>query len=167
MTGTILKAEVERKLIDLSSSQLAMLGFRVVDVDVRQAARSLVRFFIERMANDAAPVSLEDCAGVSRTIGSWLEREDWFNGSYDLEVSSPGLDRRLRTQSDFESVVGEELRIKLNETIPGLGANARGYLIACEGSAIHLRVSGKDFTVPLQKIVKAQTVWNFRQNPHR
>lgn len=157
--SSIWKADLEQKLLGLVSPALATLGYRIVDLDVRESSRSLVRLFIERCSREGN-VSIEDCAAASRKVGELLEAEEWFSGPFDLEVSSPGLDRRLRTQADFESSIGGEVKLKLLESIQGLGANARGVLLFSDPQGIRLRVSGNEFFVPYEKIVKAHRVWS-------
>jgi len=66
-------------------------------------------------------VSIEDCVRISRMVEDRLDMEDPIPGSYTLEVSSPGLDRPLRTPSDFARVVGERIRLTMKGGIrPGV-----------------------------------------------
>jgi len=158
---SIYKSEVESKLLDLCDSELHSLGFRVVDLDCKIAGKTLLRLFIERVS-EGAQVSIDDCVTVSRHLDPIIEARADFPGAYELEVSSPGLDRRLRLVSDFEKVIGKELKLGLLESIPGVGAQVRGHLLKVHPDQVEINVSGKEVCVPLRQIKKAQTVWEFR-----
>src|SRR5687767_6805867 len=125
---SIAKSESEKRILELCEKHLEPEGFRAVDVDCHLAGRSIVRIFIERIVpsgGDSTP-SLENCASASRLLGPVLEADPMIPGAFDLEVSSPGLDRRLRLDKDFEQVVGEEVKLKLIERIESIGANLTG-----------------------------------------
>lgn len=62
-------------------------------------------------------ISLEDCARVSKAISDLSDREDWFTTSYFIEVSSPGVERELRTQEEFVRFTGETVKIILREAL--------------------------------------------------
>ena len=149
---SISKTQVETQVLGLCEELLEPQGFRVVDLDCRIASRSLVRLFIERVAGATAAsdkpgstgATLDDCAEASRLIGGVLEtKEELIPGGFDLEVSSAGLDRRLRTEADFRAVVGETVKLKLTAAIQGLGANVTGELVRVESAGIVVSVSKK------------------------
>lgn len=158
---SIVKSEAEVKLLDLCAQHLEPQGFRVVDADCHIASRSLVRVFIERLSSDTA--TIEDCSAVSRVLGPLLEANNLVPGAFDLEVSSPGLDRRLRLDGDFARMVGEEVKLKLVEKLEDLGANMTGQLVRAEGDTITLLTQGKEVPVPLNKIRRAHRVWRFEK----
>ena len=95
----------KERLIALLEAPLAALGFELADLDVHLGRRGLLRLFIDREAG----VKLEDCERVSEQLGAWLDVEDPLPGSYVLEVSSPGFDRRLRTLAHFARFAGERV----------------------------------------------------------
>lgn len=154
-------------MLTLCEAHLGPRGFRAIDVDCHVGPRSIVRIFIERMAQEAeasALPTLDDCAEASRTIGTVLDgAEDLIPGGYDLEVSSPGLDRRLRLRSDFQSVVGEQVKLKLTESLEGKGANVTGRLLKVSDDNVTVEVSGEERTVPFDKIKRANRVWVFNK----
>lgn len=159
--GSIFKTDLEHKLLELCDKELGPLGYRVVDLDCRSGGTTLLRVFIETL-KEGTQVSIEDCVSVSRHLDPILETGEWIGGSYELEVSSPGLDRRLRVGSDFEKVTGQEIKIMLTESIPGLGAQVRGHLLRVLPEQLEIKVSGKEVLVDLSKIKKAHTIWEFR-----
>jgi len=158
---SIAKTDLEHKLLDLCEKELMPLGYRVVDLDCRVSGKTLLRVFIESL-KEGAQVSIDDCVTVSRHLDPLLEAGDYIGGSYELEVSSPGLDRRLRLSTDFEKVTGKELKVVLTESIPGVGGQFRGHLLRVLPGRVEMKVSGKEVLVELNKIKKAQTVWEFR-----
>lgn len=157
---SIYKTDLERKLLELCEKALLALGYRVVDLDCKGSGKVLLRIFVEK--TDKVQVSIDDCVTVSRHLDPLIEAEGLFEGSYELEVSSPGLDRRLRLMSDFQNVVGKELKLGLLESIPGFGSTLRGELVGVSPGKLEMKVSGKEVSVPVGQIKKAQTVWEFR-----
>jgi len=158
---SISKTDLEHKLLDLCEKELLPLGYRVVDLDCHVSGKTLLRIFIESV-NEGPQVSIDDCVTVSRHLDPLLEAGQYINASYELEVSSPGLDRRLRLSTDFEKVAGKELKMVLTESIPGIGGQLRGHLLRVLPGQLEMKVSGKEVLVELNKIKKAQTVWEFR-----
>ena len=166
---SIAKSALETKILDLCETHLAPQGFHAVDVDANVGPTSIVRIFVERVVQNTpdlgTPISpgtsLEHCAQASRLIGDVLDAQEVMPAGYSLEVSSPGLDRRLRVLGDFEGVVGKEVKMKLTESIEGKGANLTGTLQSVDGNVVVLKVSGQERRVPLEKIKRANVVWHF------
>jgi ribosome maturation factor RimP len=98
---------------------------------------------------------LDDCQKVSEQIGAFLDVEDPLPGSYSLEVSSPGFDRRLRTLAHFERFKGEQSRIELKDPRDGR-RNLLGQLAGVEGSVVLLEVDGEVWRLPLNDIAVAR-----------
>ena len=91
-------------------------GLTVVDVDVRGGGRrQIVRVAVDRPGG----VGVEDCQRLSREIGDLLDVEDLVRGSYDLEVSSPGLDRELRKEREWRWAIGRRVRMWTREPVEG------------------------------------------------
>ncbi|MBS0389356.1 MAG: ribosome maturation factor RimP, partial [Proteobacteria bacterium] len=92
-------AGLREKLIGLVEPLLANLGYELVDLEMSVGhGAGLLRVYIDR----AAGVGIEDCEKVSREISALLDVHDPIPGAYRLEVSTPGLDRVLRTPAHFE-----------------------------------------------------------------
>jgi ribosome maturation factor RimP len=91
-------------------------GLTLVDVDVRGSGRRLtVRFFIDKPGG----VSIGDCQRVSEEVGDLLDVANLVPGSYDLEVSSPGLDRELKKDRELRWAVGRSVRVWTREPLEG------------------------------------------------
>ncbi len=129
------------------------LGYELVDLDVRIGGRGLLRIYIDSVSG----VTLDDCEMVSKQVGALLDVEDPLPGSYVLEVSSPGLDRRLRTAAHFERFIGEEIKIQLSRAQEGR-RRFRGRLLGLEAGVVALEVDGKTWNLSLDDIDVATLV---------
>jgi ribosome maturation factor RimP len=140
-------------LIGLLEPTVNALGYDLIDLDFQQGGSGLVRLFIDK---DPA-VTLDDCEHVSRQVGDLLDVEDPLPGGYVLEVSSPGLDRRLRTSEHFAAVIGAEIRVELKRAIEGR-RRFRGALIKADANAIEMNVDGTKWQLPLAEVSVARLV---------
>ena len=138
-------------LIALLEPTIAAMGFELADIDAHLGRRGLLRLFIDRQGG----VTLDDCQRVSEQVGAFLDVEDPLPGSYVLEVSSPGFDRRLRTLAHFERFNGEPARIELKDARDGR-RNLTGRLAGVEGGAVLLEVEGEVWRLPLNDIAVAR-----------
>lgn len=163
----VLKTEREQQLLALTETLIAPEGFRVVDLDCRIGGRGLVRIYLERSHQSdgvspsapASPATIEDCAKLSPILGEALDQSGLFEGPYDLEVSSAGLERRLRCRSDFERYIGTEVKLKLWERLENRGANFTGILERTQPGLIVLKVGKESIEIPLSKMKQANVVW--------
>jgi ribosome maturation factor RimP len=92
-------------------------GYGVVQVKMIGSSRPTLQIMAER--HDDLPMTVEDCATISRAVSALLDVEDPVSGTYTLEVSSPGLDRPLVYQRDFEKYSGLEAKIELRTAQDG------------------------------------------------
>ena len=145
------KEEILEKVRNLASPLAAQEGLELVDVEFAGAGgRQVLRLYIDK----AGGVSLDDCTAVSRAVSAALDVEDLLQGSYDLEVSSPGLDRPLRTPEHFEKFKGSKVRVK---TYAPLGDRKTfvGTLKDFTGGEVVVEVDGREFRIPHAQIAKA------------
>ncbi len=97
----------------LVTPEVEALGYRVVVVELAGGHRSpVLRVTIEH-DDHTVPISLDDCVRVSRRLGALEALDGMFPGSYNLEVSSPGVERRLVSEGDFLRFLGKRARIGL------------------------------------------------------
>lgn len=115
---------------------LTQQGFELVEVQVRQQkGRSLIRLY----ADSAVGISLEDCQRLSFEIGQVLDAEDVMPGTYVLEVSSPGLDRPLRTLRDFQRQCNRLVTVFLRAPLMGtLQYTGRVVTVGPDDLVLHL-----------------------------
>lgn len=91
-------------------------GLEVVEVEWRGSGRGLLRIFVDKPGG----VLLDDCAEVSRQVSTILDAEDVVpGGAYQLEVSSPGLDRKLLKLADYQRFAGCRIKVKLKAPLDG------------------------------------------------
>ena len=84
--------------------------FELVDVEyVKEAGSWYLRAYIDKEGG----ITVDDCETISRILGDWLDKEDFIEDSYILEVSSPGLGRPLKKDKDFERSLGAEVELRL------------------------------------------------------
>ena len=143
----------KEELIGLLEPTVNALGYDLIDLDLNSGGGGLVRLFIDKEPG----ITLTDCERVSRQIGDLLDVEDPLPSRYVLEVSSPGLDRRLRTPEHFASAIGAEIRVELKRAIDGR-RKYRGHLIAADATQIEVEVDGTKWQLPLAEVSLARLV---------
>jgi len=129
------------KIREIADRVAATHGVEVVEVDLRGGGKArMLRITIDKPEG----VTHEDCANVSREVGTILDVEDAVSGSsYTLEVSSPGLDRPLVREQDFARVVGGLVKLMTREPVNG-NRHFEGRLQGMESGRLQLEVmSGK------------------------
>src|SRR5262245_61291018 len=141
----------KERLIELLEPALAALGFELADLDAHGGRRGLLRIFIDRESG----VTLADCERVTEQLGAFLDVEDPLPGSYVLEVSSPGFDRRLRTLAHFERFNGERVKVELKDPREGR-RNLTGRLGGVEGGEVLVDVDGATWRLALRDIAVAR-----------
>lgn len=149
---------------NLAEDLLLNLGFELVDLEFGQGDdNTLLRLYIDR-EGDAAGITLDDCTHVSRMLGALLDVEDPIPGRYNLEVSSPGLNRRLVRPKDFQTRIGETIKITLLKPLDGR-RRFKGILLECqeEPLAVKVEVEGETFFVPLDESSKCNLVYDFNK----
>ena len=141
------------RMIGLLEPPLRAMGYELVDLDVRAGRNGMLRLFIDAVGG----ITVDDCEDVSRQIGALLDVEDPLPDSYVLEVSSPGLDRRLRTVEHFERFMNEEVRIQLNAPQEGR-RRFRGRLCGVDRDTVSIVVDGSTWRLRLEDIATANLI---------
>jgi ribosome maturation factor RimP len=160
-------AEQARRLLE---PVLARDGFELVEVEwLRLSGRWTLRVFIDKEGG----VHVDDCQIVSRTIEPILDVEDFIEPTYDLEVSSPGLDRPLRKPTDFDRYAGQRAHVKaygpFAGTAPGSPGRKHwtGVLKGFKDGAVELDVDGVLHRVPHEQIAKAHLEYDVEADLRR
>jgi ribosome maturation factor RimP len=134
---------------------VAGLGFELADLEFKIGGQDgVLRLFIDKP--DGA-IGLQDCEAVSRQVSAFLDVENPIPGQYRLEVSSPGLDRKLTKIEHFQRVTGDDVRIKLRFPISGR-RHFRGVLISANDELIEVEVDGESHSLSLATIESARLV---------
>jgi ribosome maturation factor RimP len=147
-------------LIEVVEPAVNAAGYDLVDLEFRREPHAFVlRIFVDLLEAEAevavaGGVTVADCERASRTVSAALDVADPIPVKYALEVSSPGLDRPLRRQSDYKKFAGRRARIKLHDPIEGR-RNFTGVLREAADGIVHIEADGREFALPLALIVKA------------
>jgi ribosome maturation factor RimP len=107
---------VAARVVQVIEGAVEGLGFRLVRVKVTSGGNATVQIMVERPDGTCA---IEDCEAVSRTISPLLDLDDPVGGAYNLEISSPGIDRPLVRVSDFARWAGYEAKVELARPLDG------------------------------------------------
>ncbi|MCD6571228.1 MAG: ribosome maturation factor RimP [Deltaproteobacteria bacterium] len=135
--------EITKKVRDLITKEVSIMGLELIDVTF---GSGLLRLIIDRPAG----VTLDDCVAVSKRVSILLDAEDPIPMHYRLEVSSPGLNRRLTKPQDFEHFAGKPIKVNTTDT------TYRGKLKGLLGEDILLDVNDTQVLVKMQDVIKAK-----------
>ena len=145
-------------------------GFELVEVEWAREGRAWVlRVYVDRPGG----VTIEHCQELSRTIEPVLDVEDFIEPAYQLEVSSPGLDRPLRKPEHFDRYAGQRAHVKayapVEGSAPGQAArrNWTGILRGFRDGAVEIEVDGALHRIPHAKIAKANLEYDFEADLKR
>jgi ribosome maturation factor RimP len=144
-------AAVER----LIAPSLAATGYEIVRVLLIGHHRPVLQIMIER--TDRAPLSVEECAHVSRAVSALLDVEDLIAGSYTLEVSSPGIDRPLTRPEHFARFAGFDAKLETRTAIDGR-RRFQGRLMGVDGDRVRLATPEGELALPLADLQRAKLV---------
>ncbi|MDD5044274.1 MAG: ribosome maturation factor RimP [Candidatus Omnitrophica bacterium] len=130
-------------------------GLELVDINYYYMANRLVlRVFLDRPEGG---INIDECALMNEELGQILDASAVLEQSYTLEVSSPGLDRPLKTRDDFKRKINRELAVFLSEAIKGK-IEIHGVLKRLDEGFIYIDSKGEEFQVPYNKIAKARQI---------
>jgi len=131
---------------------LEELGLELVEVQYRREQNGwILRLIIDKQEG----ITLDDCASVSREISQLLDIEDFIDQAYNLEVTSPGLDRPLKSLAEFERFVGRKVKVKTTEAIGGHQVFI-GTIKKIAGEAIVLQLDDDEVPVLFSQVAKAR-----------
>ena len=142
------------ELQSLLEPTIENMGYELVDLELRLGGKDgVVRVFIDHPDG----IGLDDCEKVSRVISALLDIEDPLPGHYNLEVSSPGLDRKLTKIEHFQRFAGETVKVQMRFPIAGR-RRFRGTLVTSDDENIVVEVDGEPHTLPMATIDTARLV---------
>lgn len=149
-------SNLEQQLTSIIQEPVQALGFELVGIEFIRSRFPVLRIYIDGENG----ITVDDCADVSRQVSAVLDVEEPITTAYNLEVSSPGLDRPLFTMEHYQRFMGEEVTIALRIAM----FNRRkwqGIIKAVDGEMITLSVDGKDEVFAFSNIQKANIVPKF------
>lgn len=145
---------VPEKLQGLIEPTVESLGYQLVGIEyLNQGKHSLLRVYIDSEAG----ITADDCSRVSHQISGLLDVEDVVKGHYNLEISSPGLDRPIFTIDQFKRFIGHIVKIQLVMPLDGR-RKLCGQLQAVKNNMVVIDVDGTEFVLPVNDITKANIV---------
>lgn len=132
------------------------LGYELLGAQLGQAENGhTLRVYIETDRADG--IQIDDCAKVSRQLSAVLDVEDVIDAAYQLEVSSPGLDRPLFDEQHFIEQKGETIKVKMSMGVDGR-RNFTGEVIAVDNNVVTVEVDGLDYDLPVADVEWAHLV---------
>jgi ribosome maturation factor RimP len=137
-------------------------GFRLVRLRLMGGHVKTLQIMAER---PDGTMNVEDCAILARALQDFLEKDDPLDGDYELEVSSPGIDRPLTRAADFARWAGHEAKLELHTPIVSAGDSDpkgrkrfRGKLLGLDGQDVTIDAQGQRFAIPFKQIAEAKLV---------
>jgi ribosome maturation factor RimP len=135
---------------------LEAMGYRLVRLmQTGGLQRPTLQVMAERL--DEAPMTVEDCAQISRSVSALLDIADPIAGAYLLEVSSPGIDRPLVRPEDYDRFAGFDARIELHDPLDGR-KRFKGKLLGRAGEEVRLVAESGEVRLPLAAIARAKLI---------
>ena len=145
---------LRNQLGELLGPVVGGLGYELWEIEYApRAGGGVLRLYIDA----AEGISLDDCERVSRAVSETLDETDPIPGQYTLEVSSPGLDRVLRTQAHFARFAGERVKLEMMRPVDGR-KRFQGRLQNVGESEITLATDGGTVSLPIDDIHRARLV---------
>lgn len=139
-------------LIEHIEKKAEELGYQVVDT----AARSGRGLTIEVAIDKEGGITLHECGEFNMYLRSWIDSEGLFGGNYTIDVASPGLDRALKSDTEFRWAVGKDVHVSTYESVEEV-KTLEGKLLPFENNnCITLSKDGKDVTIERKNIARAK-----------
>ena len=148
---------------EMAEPLLRSMVLELVDVEYKRSGREAVlRLFIDKEGG----VTLDDCADFSRELSTLLDVEDLVPCEYNLEVSSPGLDRPLKAEADYAKFAGRLIKVRTYEPFQDDAGNKRktflGHLVELRDGVVIMKLAeGQGASIPLERIAKANLEFEF------
>jgi ribosome maturation factor RimP len=160
------REEIISKIMAIAEQAAAHAGIEIVEVELKGSGRShLLRIYIDRPEG----VTHTDCELVSREVGAVLDAEDPIPGSYELEVSSPGVERKLGKWKDWQRFTGKKVKVVLKEPLKPASPDSKsldarnlelkhfdGVISRAEDHTVTVALAeGKEVTFPVEQVDRA------------
>lgn len=153
MTALLKGEDIIAQVKELAEPVIAQKGMELIDVEYKmEYGRWVLRLFIDKSEG----ITVDDCGDVSREIGTILDVKNIITHAYNLEVSSPGLDRVLTRENDFLRYKGKKVKIKTKQPISGRRNFSAVLDDIKEGIVLLVDSEGKKWEIPFNDIKKAR-----------
>ena len=150
---------LETKIEDIISPSINGLGFRLVRVRIQDGGSKRLQILAEK--NDYAGISIDDCADISRVVGALMDVENPISGAYELEVSSPGVERPLVKIEDYERFSGRKAKFSLFAPVEGKRKyTARVNKVSGENISLELLDEKQALEIEFNNIASAHLIFD-------
>lgn len=151
-------SKTEKTVLALAEPIAAQEGAYIYDVEyVKEGGVWFLRIYADK---EDGGISLDECEAISRKLSEVLDREDPISQNYYLEVSSPGIERKLKTDAHFQKYMGETVDVGLYKAING-AKQQTGSLKGYDGEVIQVEVDGEMLTIPLKETTVVHLHFDF------
>ncbi len=135
------------------------MGFDLIEIEhFPNPKHGVLRLYIDKPeGSEGKGVVIEDCSAVSRQISALIDVEDPISGQFNLEVSSPGLDRPLRRLQDFQRFTGSLVKLKTVMPMDGQ-RNFKGRLLKASEESVVIETDNEEISLPMSAVEKARIV---------
>lgn len=148
---------IKGKVAEVATEICQDLGYELVDVEFKKGAKhNLISIFIYKEDG----IGLDDCESVSRKIDEILDKDEDLTDPYYLEVSSPGLDRPIKTNDDYRRNLGKEVEVKLYAPIDGK-KQFEGFLTSYDDESVLIKMEDGEMTFKQKDISMMRQVIKF------
>ncbi len=147
---------ISKKIKKIITAPVEGLGYELVGIEFIQSRQSVLRIYIDHEEG----ITVDSCSDVSKEVSSVLDVEDPITVPYNLEISSPGLDRPLFTARHYAQFIGEKVNLMLRMAIQNQ-RKWQGIIKSVDGESIIVAVNQKDEVFALSNIQKANLVPHF------
>ncbi len=152
-------SEIEKRILDIIEPEATSIGLEIVRIRMMGANTPILQIMAEK---PDGTMDVEDCAKLSRAIGPILDVEDPIHSEYNLEVSSPGIDRPLTRAKDFANWLTHEARIEVGMPINGR-KRFQGAITAESNGIVSLDLKdGSQADIAISDMIKASLIMNDR-----
>lgn len=139
---------------------LSEYNYQLVDIEIiRGRNRAILRIYIDKMGG----ITVDDLAEFNNRIGDSIDAEGIFDHSYTLEISSPGLNRRIRYPVDFNLYAGKEIKIKTHKKVEGSN-QISGILLGMRGEDVAVQKDERTILISLDNIDHANLIYNWGES---
>lgn len=152
--------QASKELFELIEPVCIDAGYELVEIEYKQGGQGdVLRVFIDYPIDSGKTIRFSECVTLSRELSAILDVEEPIFGKYILEVSSPGIDRPLRTAEHFRRFIGKEVKVVLSEGIQGR-RNFKGLLVRVSnsGAEVVVDVDGDEHILQLADLASAKLI---------
>jgi ribosome maturation factor RimP len=139
------------------------LGYRCIEAEWNQHDR-ILRLFIDRPIGEELPkIVMDDCVAATKALNQVEQIDELVNGAFNMEISSPGVERPIRLVEDFKALVGEQVEVRVNEPVEGK-RKVEGELIVCDSSQgkFGVNINGDEtWEFGIENLLKAHVIYDW------